>query len=349
MATYGIPGQSYGGVPGGFNIEMASPKSPWNTSYTYTTPGYANYNAANANTTGTLAYSAAKNAAQSNLAATPYNVQLADIINATNRAAQQASNAGRLGPQGQQIQSNLLGNLEKQSAGLLDPQTEAMMRGSIAQGGQASGMGVDSANLAAAYRRALGQTIEKTQGQAQQGYLGLLAANPGAPIYNMGETIMSPATYGSIANAEASRNLQAQLAQQELAYKYAALNSGGGGGGRGGGGGGYVPSAAQYNSIPAGTSFGGSGGGSFDAPAVAESNPFAPAQYESPFYTPLTYDSPISSGDWSFANSMTPPQNNFGLPSTDWTSPSFGGLDYGAYLGQGSDSLFSPYETSLNY
>lgn len=250
MATYGIFGENYGGVPGGFNITYA-PQKPWGTS-SGSTP-YAPPAAPNTPTVNPGSIPA--NNAAANLAATPYNVQLADIINATNRAAQEASNKARLGPQGEQIQSNLLGNLEKQSAGLLDPQTEQMLRAGIAQSGAYTGMGVDSANLASAYRRALGQTIEGTEANAQNQYLALLAANPSAPIYDMGNTVMNPATYASAANEQANRELQAQLAQQELAYKYAALNAsmnrGAGGGGRGGGGGYgyYTPPATSAGGV----------------------------------------------------------------------------------------------------
>ena len=165
--------------------------------------------------TGQDASKIATGAAQSNLAAAPDLAKLSALINALNQAAQQQANAGRLGPQGQQIQSNLLGNLERQSAGLLDPQTEAMLQQNVAQMGAAGGFGVDSAHLAAAYRRALGQTIESTEAAAQKQYSDLLADNPSAPIFDIGSQLTTPSVYGTAASAQANRQQAAYDAAQE--------------------------------------------------------------------------------------------------------------------------------------
>src|ERR1019366_9424518 len=134
---------------------------------------------------GSAAYNLAGNNANSNLAASGSMIQLADIINATNQAAQQSANAGRLGPQGVATQNSLLTNAQNQAQGLLDPQTEQMLQQGIGAGGNASGMGVDSANLAASYRRALGQTINSTEQQGQTNYLNLLSACPSAAVHAM--------------------------------------------------------------------------------------------------------------------------------------------------------------------
>lgn len=177
----------------------------------------------------------ATGAAQSNLAASPYNVQLADIINATNRAAQQAANAARLGPGGEQVQANILGNLQRTSAGLLDPATEAMLQSGIAQSYGGRGFGVDSPALASAYRRALGKTLEETQAGAAKQYEDLLAVNPAAPVYNAGELVMSPQTYTGAAEEQARLNLEtARIAEQsrqnalqrQLAYDQLAQETG---------------------------------------------------------------------------------------------------------------------------
>lgn len=168
-------------------------------------------------------------------------VQLADIINATNQAAQQSANAGRLGPQGVATQNSLLTDAQNEAQGLLDPQTEQMLQQGIAAQGNASGMGVDSANLAASYRRALGQTINSTEQQGQTNYLALLAANPSAPIYDMSGQLVSPATYASTAAANMP----------------AATTGATGGGGRIGGGNPLTPTAAQSNTVPYGGGYAG--------------------------------------------------------------------------------------------
>ena len=190
---------------------------------------------------GSAAYNLAGNNANSNLAASGSMIQLSDIINATNRAAQTAANNTRLGPQGVATQNNLLTNAQKESAGLLDPQTEQMLQQGIAAGGNASGMGVDSANLAASYRRALGQTINSTEQQGQTNYLDLLAANPSAPIYDMSGQLVTPATYASTAAANMP----------------AATTGATGGGGSIGGGNPLTPTAAQSNTVPYGGGYAG--------------------------------------------------------------------------------------------
>lgn len=178
------------------------------------------------------------NTAKSNLGAASDITQLTQLINQLNAANQKALNESRLGTQGQQIQANLLANTERESAGLLDPQTEAMLQQGIAQGGAADGFGVDSTNLAAAYRRALGETIEGTEAQAQKQYLDLLAANPSAPLYNASESLVTPGQYSATAAAQAQRQIEQQrFAQQalqfeaELAAQQRALARRGGGGG----------------------------------------------------------------------------------------------------------------------
>ena len=200
---------------------------------------------------GSSAYNLAGNTANSNLAASGSMIQLADIINATNRAAQTAANNARLGPQGVDTQNTLLTNAQQEAQGLLDPQTEQMLQQGIAAQGNASGMGVDSANLAAAYRRALGQTINTTEQQGQSNYLALLAANPSAPIYDMSGQLVSPATYASTAAA----NLPST-----------GTGGGGGGGTRIGGGNPVGATPAQNNNVPYGGGYPGGAGQYSTAP-----------------------------------------------------------------------------------
>lgn len=204
--------------------------------------------------------------ASANLAAAGYNVQLADIINATNRAAQQAANAARLGPQGQQIQGNLLANAERESAGLLDPQTEQMLQASIAARGIGSGQGVDSPALAAAYTRALGTNINALEQQGLQNYTSLLAANPAAPIYNMGDLLTTPGTIASAAANQAAIQSRERQFLAELAAQTERAN------------------AARIGSLPA-TATASSPGSRSVAPTVA---PAAALQTRSSTLSPFT-------------------------------------------------------------
>lgn len=155
--------------------------------------------------------------AQSNLAAAGYNAQLADIINQTNVSAQQGANAARLGPAGQAIQGQLLTNIGRNAAGLLDPQTERMLQARIAASGIGHGMGVDSPSLASAYTRGLGTNINALEQQALDSYLKLLSGNPGAPVYSPSQQLTPPGTMASAANAQAARDAATRqfLAQLE--------------------------------------------------------------------------------------------------------------------------------------
>lgn len=243
----------------------------------------------------------AQQTAAGNLAAAADNTRLAELINSVNQAAQQSANASRLGPQGQVIQNALIENTQRGAAGMIDPSTEQMLRGRINQLYGSRGMGVDSPALSAAYLRATGQTVEGLEQQALQNYSQLLAANPAAPIFNMGELLTPSSTYASAANAEANRQQQAQQfaqnyalqmaelqaqnqrAADQLAYQYAALNQ------RGAGGYGSPQSAAAYNTRAPATQAG------------YETNPFAPYTLVAPSlatgYTTSTPESATATYD----------------------------------------------------
>lgn len=113
-------------------------------------------------------------------------------INQFNQNAQTQANQARLGPQGVATQATALENAQREAQGLLDPETESMLQQGIAESGIGSGMGVDSANLASAYRRALGLDIAATEALGQKNYLDLLAANPAAPLFDFGGLLTTP-------------------------------------------------------------------------------------------------------------------------------------------------------------
>ena len=193
-----------------------------NTTYvpqTYTPPPSPTY--VDPFSTGGSASQVGPNVSESNLASASGNTRLANLVNAVNQASQQAANAGRLGPQGEQIQANSLTNIERASAGLLDPQTESMLRAGINE--NFGGGAVDSPALAAAYRRETGKTIEETEADAEKRYINMLAANPSAPVFDMGNLMVDPSVYASSASAEAARQASSQeaaLARQQAQAQF---------------------------------------------------------------------------------------------------------------------------------
>lgn len=200
------------------------------------------------------AYTLGSETARSNLASSPYNVQLSDLVNATNRAAQQAANVGRI-PGAANLEALSSQNIEAGLKGELDPTTLQMLQQGIAARGQAGGFGVDAPALSAAYQRAIGSDITALQQQAEQNLSAAYARNPAAPIYGMQEGLVTPATYAGTAQAQAALRQKALDDANKLAYDYYATNVAASRGG--GGGGGYaprvgrtaaVPSAAEYNS-----------------------------------------------------------------------------------------------------
>jgi hypothetical protein len=127
---------------------------------------------------------------------TSYGINTASQVNAQNRYAQTLANQNRLGPSGVALQDTLIGNAQRKASGLLDPETEQMLRAGIASSGVSSGMGVDSANLASAYRRALGIDINAVEGQALTDYSQLTGDNPGAPVVGAQSFLTQPNTGG---------------------------------------------------------------------------------------------------------------------------------------------------------
>ena len=273
------------------------------------------------------AYNTASNTALSNLGALGYNVQLSNTINAQNQAMQQQANASRLGPQGQQTQQNLLDVAQNQSQGLLDPATEQMLQAGIAANGMASGMGVDSPNLASAYRRALGQDISTTEAQGQSNYLALLAANPSAPIYDMSGQLVSPQTYSTTAQSQAALQQQAQLAAQQLAAQQAAAQQSAAARSAPR----NVPTAAEANTVP----FGGGGGVVSNAPIgwSPDASSYSGSGGSSVFGTVGGQDMFDPTGLFSGAGSMP----NYSSPGTD---------PIAAALGMGSSDV--PSNTDYN-
>lgn len=185
----------------------------------------------------------ATDTAASNLNAAGDITSLTNLINNLNAQNQQMLNASRLGPGGQTVQNQLLTNAGAQAAGQLpaDVVNNALALG--AQSGAGRGFGVDDPATNAAVKRALGLDTVALNQMGQQNYLGLLAANPSAPLWGGQNNLVTPGLYATTADAQARLQLQNQQFQEEMALEYAKLAAAQrAGAGRGGGG--YGPATA---------------------------------------------------------------------------------------------------------
>lgn len=190
--------------------------------------------------------------AQSNLAAAPYHVQLANVINAANRAAQQQANVARI-PGAAGLEELSSRNIQEELSGQLSQSYLDQLYGNLAQSWGGRGFGVDTGALNAAALRAIGLTTEELR---KQGQLDLTAAydrNPAAKLFDISPYLTTPSVYSSAANERARLAEEAREFDAKLALEYASLaakGAAGGGAPRITGGlptytgtqGGYVPS-----------------------------------------------------------------------------------------------------------
>lgn len=172
--------------------------------------------------------------AQSNLAASPYNVQLADIINRVNREAQKQANLARIpGAAGLEEQSSE--NIQDLLAGRLSSSYLENLYTNLAQQWGGRGYGVDTPALNAAALRAIGITTEDLQKRGQEQLTAAYDRNKPAPLFDISSMLTTPSVYSTTAANRATLEERAREAEAELAYKYAALSRSLGGGGGGGG------------------------------------------------------------------------------------------------------------------
>lgn len=168
---------------------------------------------------GGAAAGLATSAAESNLAAAPDIAKISQLINSLNEAQQQQLNRSRLGPQGEQIQANLLTNVEAGSRGELTPSEMRVLQQSVAENWGVRGFGPDAPAGIADYTNRYLRTQYEREQDAEANYARLLAENPSAPLFNASELMVSPAQYSATAAAQAQRQLeQERLAQQ--AYQF---------------------------------------------------------------------------------------------------------------------------------
>lgn len=201
----------------------------------------------------------AKDTAAGNLAAAPDMETLANLINQINEQNQQNLNKGRLGPQGENIQNTLLGNVAAGAAGQLTPSELRVLGLSAAERGANQGFGVDSSNISADFTNRYLRTVYDRQQDALKNYSTLLADNPSAPLYGMEKNLVSPDLYASTADAQAKLQYaywKALLDAQENAMNRAAAARPTGGTTRA-----PVATTPSYAPMVPGTTTGGGGGG----------------------------------------------------------------------------------------
>lgn len=160
----------------------------------------------------------ATGAAEANLVAAPDMARLSELVNAINRAAQQAANMSRI-PGEANLEALSSVNIERGLQGLVDPTTEAMLRSNIAAQYGRGGFGVDTPALSSAYHRALGLDIAALQEQAQKDLTAAVARNPAAPIVDASSFLVNPQTYAAAAADQARRQLEQERIAQE-AYQF---------------------------------------------------------------------------------------------------------------------------------
>lgn len=183
--------------------------SPWDISYTYTTPGYANYGRGITSTGTPIATptfpttSPSVGATSSTLAAAPNLDAISKLVNDINRAA----NVARV-PQGQAIEEELAKNTLSEARGEVPQDVVNQLATRGAERGV--GFGPDSPNANAAYLRALGLTSLDLTGRAQQG--ATAAYGRAAPLFDVSSMVTTP----SLQVTQEQEN--ARLAEQARQY-----------------------------------------------------------------------------------------------------------------------------------
>ena len=140
-------------------------------------------------------------------------------INAANRANQTLANQARI-PGSAGLEAKSSSNIADQLMGKIPEDVLAMLGQGAGERAVGSGM-IGAPASEAAYRRALGLTSIGQQEAGQKNLSAAYARNPGAPLYNAGEMVITPLQ-------------QAQLDLTRRGQDISAANRGGGGGGGGG-------------------------------------------------------------------------------------------------------------------
>lgn len=164
-------------------------------------------------------------------------------INEINRTAQQMANLARI-PGAENLEAASSSMIADQLAGTVPDDVLALMGQSMAERGVGSGM-INSPAARSAYMRALGLTSIGQQEAGQKNLSAAYARNPGAPLYDPSNLVVTPV-----------QQAQLRLQEEQLALERQRLGRGYGGGG-GGGGGSYTPTTAPtYGSTIVAPSYG---------------------------------------------------------------------------------------------
>lgn len=133
-------------------------------------------------------------------------VEVTNLINSLNLAAQQTANRGRI-PDGSALEAQSSQNIASQLSGQLPPDVMRMMQQQSAERGVSQGVS-GSPNDSAAYLRALGLSSLDMQNQGQQHLSAATARNPAAPLYDPSQMVLSPYQSGQLINQNQGNQLQ---------------------------------------------------------------------------------------------------------------------------------------------
>jgi len=145
--------------------------------------------------------------AKQNLSAVPDLASLTALINGINQNAQTNANAARL-PGGAALLAQQSANIGTGLSGQLDPSVVAMLQQQAAELGAGRGMAPGAASTNAAYLRALGLTATQRQDTASQQLNAALGANPGAPLFNPAQFLVTPSQAGTTTTTQGANTGQ---------------------------------------------------------------------------------------------------------------------------------------------
>jgi hypothetical protein len=137
-----------------------------------------------------------------------------DQVNEINRNSQQAANAGRI-PGGAGLEEQSSGNISRALSGEIDPSVLQQLGQRSAERGIMTGS-PNGPGTNAEYLRAIGLTSQDLMNQGQNWLTQADARNPGAPVYDAGNQVLTAAQGLTYSLEQQRLNQQRQQANQAL-------------------------------------------------------------------------------------------------------------------------------------
>lgn len=150
------------------------------------------------------------------------NIQdISALINSITRGAQTAANEARI-PNAPALERQSSANIASELSGQLPQDVRMQLARIAAENGVARGIaGSPAANLD--YLRALGLTSLDLMGRGQSELSAAYARNPGAPLFNPAELLITPAQGAQLGLEQSRLDLQAEQFQQDYALRQQEL------------------------------------------------------------------------------------------------------------------------------